>query len=363
MPEKSLIIGTQLQKARELLNLTLEDVAHELDISNEDISNWEKEKTQPNLNQLEKLGNIYGREIDYFLSKTPEPPKNIEFRGKPGKSLRDLSKETRIILAKFDELCRTIYEFENFLSKKLEIKLPTFEETESSKVAAQTLRRKFNLVNKPIPKLRELLEGEGVRIFEIPIPNDEFSGFSYWHDKYGPCILLNGKESLGRKNFTLAHELAHLLFGHGSSVCYVPLKLHRGIGNIEYKANQFVIELLLPESIVIEDFERRQLSTIPTKQELGRISSKWGVSIQALGYRLENLALIEKGHTDTLLEPEKPPAFRRRPSIPTWERRLGKHFVKTSIEVYRKNLITIGKLAHALQLPINKTIEEVKRRT
>jgi len=78
MPEKSLIIGTQLQKARELLNLTLEDVAHELDISNEDISNWEKEKVKPNLNQLEKLANIYGREIDYFLSKTPEPPKNIE---------------------------------------------------------------------------------------------------------------------------------------------------------------------------------------------------------------------------------------------------------------------------------------------
>lgn len=361
MTGKSLIIGIQLKRARNLLNLTLEEVSYELDVSSEGIANWENEKTKPNLEQLEKLAKLYGREIDYFLKNTPEPPNNIEFRGMPDKSLKDLSKETRIILAEFDEFCRTIYEFEILLNKKRKIKLTKFKGKESPKSAAQALRKEINLIDKPIPKLRNILENEGARIFELPIPSDEFSGFSYWHHEYGPCILLNAKEPQGRRNFTLAHELSHLLFGHGSSVCYIPLKFHRNLGNIEYKANQFAIELLLPESIIIEDFEHRQLSTTPTMQELRTMAFKWGVSIQALGYRLENLDILRMGHTDTLLEPEKKP-FYRRPSTPTYERRLGKYYVETSITAYKKNIITIGKLAHALQLPVTKTMEVVKHR-
>ena len=362
MPKASIIIGTQLKKARELLKLSLEEVAQELKISLEDITNWEKQKTNPNLSQLEKLAYLYGREIDFFLKVTPEPPKNVEFRGKPGKSLRDLSKETKIILARFDEQCRTIYEFENLLNKKFEIKLPTFEASVSPIEAAYRLRKKVNLVDESIPKLRELLENEGTRIFEFSILNEEFSGFSYWHKDYGPCILLNSDETQGRRNFTLAHELAHLLFEHGSSVCYIPLEIYRRIGSIEYKANQFAVELLLPKSIIIDDFERRQFSSRPSRQDLSNMSYKWGVSIQALGYRLENLGFIERGHTNTLVEPKKPP-FMRRPKIPKWERSLGKYYVETSIKTYKKNLITIGKLAHSWQLPISKTIEEVKRRT
>lgn len=362
MAERRLIIGAQLQRARKLLKLSIENVAQELNIRDIDVANWEKEITSPNLTQLEYLARFYGRDIDYFLKNTPKPPNNIEFRGKPGKSLIDLSKETRIVLSNFDELCRTIYEIENLIGEKVEVKLSKFKEDYSPKEAAQILRNQIGLIDKPIPKLRDILENEGSRIFELIIPNDEISGFSYWHNKYGPCVLLNADEPIGRRNFTLAHELAHLLFNHGSSVCFIPSKIIRGAGNIEYNANQFAIELLLPESKIIEDFEKKRLSNRPSLEELRKLSYKWGVSNQALGYRLENLGLIEIGHTDTLTEPKKLPIYRR-PTIPKWERKLGKHYVKTSIDAYKKNIITIGKLAHALQLPVNKTVEEVKKRT
>jgi Zn-dependent peptidase ImmA (M78 family)/DNA-binding XRE family transcriptional regulator len=360
MTNHKLIIGSQLRQARELLKFTVEDIARDLGVGTNEVANWEREIASPDLAQLESLSRLYGRDIDYFLKDTLKPPADLEFRGKPGKSLIDLSKETRLVIANYDELCRTVYEIENLMGTELRVKLSRLNEDYSPKAAARTLRAKLSLDDKPIPKLRDILENEGFRIFELSIPNEEISGFSYWHNKYGPCVLINADEPIGRRNFTLAHELAHLLFNHGSSVCFISSGAIKGMGNIEYKANQFAVELLLPESKILEDFRNKGLSRNPSLKELRKLSYKWGVSNQALGYRLESLDLIESGYTDTLTEPK--PIFRR-PTIPKWKRKLGNQYVRTSIEAYKKNLITIGKLAHALQLPVSKAIEEVKQRS
>jgi len=362
--KESLIIGAQLQKARNLLQLAPEEVAPEVNITRQDILDWEEERSQPTLKQLEELAELYGREIDYFLKETPAPPEKIEFRGKPGQSLKELSKETKIVLARFDELCRTALEFENLLNKKREVKLPRFQESAHPKTVAQSLRRKFDAGDKPLPNLRERLEGEGLRMFELPVPEDAFSGFSFWHLEYGPCILLNASELRGRKNFTLAHELAHLLCGHGSSLCYIPLKFGEHLGDLEYKANRVAIELLLPELGVVEDFRRRNLSRTPSENQLAYMAyRKWGVSVQALGYRLENLGLIKREYTDTLLETK--PHFRGKkgPRTPGWKKQLGKEFVDTTLEAYQRGLISTGKVASGLGITVREAMKEIEQRS
>jgi len=356
---KSLIIGSQLRKARQMLQFTVAEVAKEIQVSPGSIEKWERSEESPNVKQLEMLARVYGREIDYFLRESPPPPLEIEFRGRRGQSLKDLSKETRIVIARFDELCRTSVEFEQLLNKKRYPKIIRFKKSDSPDKIAVSLRKQMGKDNSPIPNLRDLLEKEGARIFELSVPNNEFSGLSFWHSEYGPAILVNAKESKGRRNFTLAHELAHLLYDDGSSVCYIPIPFAKPVGNIEYKANQVAVKLLLPEAGVIEDFEKKNLSKTPSEKELGQIAGKWGVSLQALGYRLEELGLIEKGYTDKLVEP--PPHFR--PSItPRWERQLGKKFVETTFEAYHKGLISSGKLSHTLGLTVRKTLEEIGKR-
>lgn len=78
----SLIKGTQLQKAREFLQLDRGEVASELNIDQQVVFDWEKGRLQPSLKQLEKLAELYGRGIDYFLKETPPPPRKIEFHGR-----------------------------------------------------------------------------------------------------------------------------------------------------------------------------------------------------------------------------------------------------------------------------------------
>jgi len=355
-----IIKGAQLRKARELLQLALEEVASELNVSRQDIFNWEEGQPQPGLKQLEKLAELYGRGIDYFLKETPPPPQKIAFRGRPGQSLKDLPKQAKTVLARFDELCRTALEVESLLNRKRKVTLPRFDDSVPPKVAAESLRRKFGADDKPLPNLRERLENEGVRIFELVVPDDAFSGFSFWHSEYGPCILLNASELEGRRNFTLAHELAHLLYGHESALCYIPLKLSDVREDIEFKTTQFAVELLLPETGVREDFQRRELSTTPSETELGQMAAKWGVSIQALGYRLENLGLIAKEYTDTLFE--RKPKFLRRPRIPKWKRQMGKQFVEETFEAYEKGLISAGKVASGLGITVREAMKEIERR-
>jgi Zn-dependent peptidase ImmA (M78 family)/transcriptional regulator with XRE-family HTH domain len=358
--KERIIIGSQLQRARELLRFTPEEVAVEIGATSQDIINWEQEKSRPKLKQLEDLARFYAREIDYFLRETPAPPTDIEFRGKSGLSLRDLSRETRIILSKFDELCRNDLEFDMLLNKKVDIKLPGILKGEPPYEAAKVLRKNFNANDKPLFDLRDRLEEEGMRIFELPVLDESFSGFSFWHNEYGPCILLNAKEPRGRKNFTLAHELAHILYTDGSSICYIPSKYDESYKGIEYKANQFAVEILLPKTGVIEDFKKRNYPNMPTEKELAQMASKWGVSIQALGYRLENLSLIVSGITDTFIESK--PKHLRPPKIPAWQRQLGKRYIKNSIDAYKMNLISLSKLAHSLRLPIRRALEIVEQK-
>jgi len=265
------------------------------------------------------------------------------------------------VLAGFDELCRTALEFENLLNKKREVKLPRFEESVRPGAAARSLREEFDVGDRPLSDLREQLESKGVRVFELPVPEDAFSGFSFWHSEYGPCVLLNATELKGRKNFTLAHELAHLLYEHVPVLCSIPIKLREVRGVEEFKANQFAAELLLPETGVARDFRKRGLSPTPSEKELGQMADKWCASIQALGYRIENFGLIVGGHTDTLFELK--PKFFKRSRTPKWKRQLGTQFVETTLEAYEKGLISAGKVAGGLGITVREAIKEIQQRS
>lgn len=354
----SLVKGIQLKKARELLQLSPEEISQEINVTVDIIHKWEEETERPNLSQLEELAKLYGRDIDYFLRVSPNPPKNIEFRGKPGKNVKDLSRDSRIMLARFDELCRTALELEVLLEEKREFKLPRFRESDSPESIAQAFREMFCVGIKPLSDLREHLEKEGFKIFELPIPEDTFSGFSFSHTDYGPCVLLNSREPKGRKNFTLAHEIGHLSYHHGSSLCYIPIQIFRQTKGHEYKANRVAVELLLPKFGINEDFGKRKLSYTPSKEELSKFSVKWGVSLQALGYRLENLGLIETGLTNEIVEVKQ--KYFRKPKKPSYERQLGKRFVYDVLKSYNENLISISKLAHIFNIPIRKAHDIVE---
>ena len=76
-------IGVKLQEARKKLGLTQLQVAKLIGINKAQLSYYETAAREINLNILEKLANLYGYKIDYFVTgnEIKEPEIQIAFRG------------------------------------------------------------------------------------------------------------------------------------------------------------------------------------------------------------------------------------------------------------------------------------------
>ena len=65
-------IGNKLNRARTKANLTQEQVAEALGVSRQTISNWENEKTYPDIKSVVTLSDLYGVSLDYLLKDKEE---------------------------------------------------------------------------------------------------------------------------------------------------------------------------------------------------------------------------------------------------------------------------------------------------
>jgi len=129
-----------------------------------------------------------------------------------------------------------------------------------------------------------LAEAFGIEVFKASNWDDELSGFI----RRNPAapenfqIFVNAKHSLNRRRFTIAHEIAHALlhpFEIGDGLSEDAL-LRSGLPElIEYQANKFAADLLMPKHLldpIIEEGER----------DVGRLAEKFNVSPQAMAIRL-----------------------------------------------------------------------------
>jgi predicted transcriptional regulator len=103
-------------------------------------------------------------------------------------------------------------------------------------------------------------------------------------------IVLRAGEAPARQRFTLAHELGHWVCqvkeGHEAPVyCRAADVAPTADRALEREANVFAAELLMPESPVRAEWERAA-----SAEEL---AGWFGVSDEAMGWRLYNLGVVE----------------------------------------------------------------------
>lgn len=67
-------IGTKIKDARTAAQLTQEQVAEALGISRQTVSNWENDRTYPDIGSVVKLSDLYGVSLDYLLKDRKEEP-------------------------------------------------------------------------------------------------------------------------------------------------------------------------------------------------------------------------------------------------------------------------------------------------
>jgi len=124
--------------------------------------------------------------------------------------------------------------------------------------------------------------GLDVKQGELP---QEISGVLIKRAGTDAVILLAQEDHPNRKRFTCAHELGHFV-RHAGDAAIERLDFRgplasAGVDKEEIFANQFAANLLMPEA------ELR--AAIQHEQSVWLLSHRFGVSGEAMGYRLESL--------------------------------------------------------------------------
>lgn len=101
-------------------------------------------------------------------------------------------------------------------------------------------------------------------------------------------IKVNKFHSETRQRFTIAHELGHFIYHKDDDLDeheFVDTTFFRGMtsNNLEYTANRFASELLMPED------EVRKLIDAENVRNIAELASRFGVSSAAMLYRVKEL--------------------------------------------------------------------------
>lgn len=134
-------------------------------------------------------------------------------------------------------------------------------------------------------KLGELAKELGVKVFRATLPAG-ISGEIRREMDNTYVIRINRHETPERQRFTLAHEIGHFLLHKeaiGDGIADDALYRSRLSNTLEYEANRFAAELLMPRAAIEKLTENTELADDDLVEV---VSSKFGVSKQAAQIRL-----------------------------------------------------------------------------
>lgn len=174
------------------------------------------------------------------------------------------------------------------------------------------------VLSKYVPKggafkqFENILKGEDIKYREIVADETKFAGAFSKAPNGQKYIMTNcNTVNLGRKNFTIAHELGHYFLNHELKHTEFDKQVNEECLNkepMEYEADYFATCLLMPEEKVIKavksilyrltkGFYSIPLSITKSNYQIWAIickdlTKRYGVSETALRYRLRTLNLI-----------------------------------------------------------------------
>ncbi len=266
--------NTRLELARKRRSLTKKELAENLNLSIQTLSDWETGKTIPKFDNVVELAKFLKFPVEFFDKEenfASLDPQKVTFRAltKMRASDRDMA------LA-----CGSLAIYLNtWIENKFNLpqcNIPLYENY-SPEEAAQKLKQYWNITKDYIDNTIYLLEKNGVRVYSLSENCNDFDAFSTWENNI-PFVFLNTSKSAERSRFDAMHELGHLVLHKN---CFTRDK------KIEEEANAFASEMLMPANSVLE-----YRTVTPTIGNLIQMKQIWNVSLKALIYRMNKLDII-----------------------------------------------------------------------
>lgn len=275
------MIGERIRQARKMKGLSLRDLAKEVGLSAQALSNYERGQDVPSSDILLRLAKVLGRKVEFFLR--PQRVVEIEpaYRKKSSLSVSKMDTISAIIkewLERYLQIEEIIHDSD--IGFQYPQGFPqTVGDLEAVESAAIHLRQAWDVGLDPIANLTELLEDKGIKVGEVECEQG-FDGCAFYAKVDGevPVIVCTNRTPGDRQRFTLAHELGHLM-----------LTTNEGL-DIEKAANRFAGAFLVPKPAVLMELGPMRSSLNLT--ELHLLKHKYGLSVGAWIYRARDVGVI-----------------------------------------------------------------------
>jgi len=348
--------------ARESIVLSKSNAAERIKISTKRLDQLENGTKFPSMVELKAMSKTYKRSIATLLLKSPPKEKALpkDRRTINSEEIGKFSEKTILAVRKARAFVNSLVELKN----EFNIPLTEFKYRsnifDDPKIIAKTLRKELELseVNKvesatdALEIYIKLLESIGIAIFQISLTQDNLRGFSLVDESMPVIVLKRGGEPSTAKNFTLFHELGHILLNEGGlcDIAFTP-----DSQEIEKWCNAFAAEILVPsfELLALENVIEHKRNNVFTWQnkELVEIGNSFHVGpLVILRMLLENKLTTSDFYKKRHLTWNKPtfgrsktPEGRNIPKETIKEK--GFNYLSLAFNAYDKNKIDLKDLS------------------
>lgn len=284
MDETRQIFARRLRQARTIRGMSLRDLSEALKsaVSHNALAKYENSEMMPGSETLGLLADALQQPVDYFFRPFTINLQRVKFRKRArlSKKAEDAIREQAIeYFERYHEIEELLGEVRKFGGKHRRKPINDAEEAEE---AADSLRDRWQLGRDALPNLVELLETQGIKVYETELEEDDCDGFSA-DTEIGPVIVLALKNNVLRKRMTLAHELAHVV---------LPLADSLSAKEEENIVKRFAGALLLPKETFLAEFGKMRNAI--SLAELIEMKANFGASIMAIMMRAKQLGLISE---------------------------------------------------------------------
>lgn len=294
--------GNKLKFARLYRGLSMEELGEKIGKSKQIISQYESEEDElkPSFDIVANISEKLKFPISFFYTENKDNTEDINtyFR-----ALLSSNKKDKIAQSKKATVIIEIYKFLEKYIEFPQLNLPNISKKDLEDGnyynIAKYVRNFWNLGDKPINNILNVLEANGFILSSFNTNTYDIDAFTHYisieGEKYFCVVLGNEKKSFARRQFSTAHELAHVLL-HGTNIDMNTVSREE-FREIEKEADKFAAEFLLPADSFKKDL------IYPTNLKFyEELKKKWKVSIVAMLMRAADLEVITKNQLQYLIK-------------------------------------------------------------
>ena len=374
------VVPEVLKWLRESSGCKIDEVSKNLGITSEAILDFETGKKFPTLTQLRNLSKLYKRPLASFFLSEPKEEKPLpkDYRFLPNRA-NIFDKKTILAIRRSRRLQGLGKELSLNIRYETVIKTKKAALIDNPELIAAEYRelfdlsfekqRKFKDAYKLFGYLRDVLEDLNVLVFQFSMPIEDARGFAL-ADDIPSIVVINSKDSIEARLFTLMHEFGHILLGE--TVIDIPDESQANRDSIERWCNAFSASFLLPKESIIELF-KEYLVILTETETLNSLSRKYKVSKAVLLVKMLELDYISRQEFENVLaryvpmETKKIEVKKKDINLTSDQRclsKMGNKFVSLVANNFDKNFITYSDALNYLSIKsknFDKVLEKARK--